>query len=191
MPPTLHGTPRSHFTRVVRIVCHELALPIRWVDVGNVGDAEAFGGNPLMQVPVLVDGAHTLWDAHNICCYLVARQGRDPLGIDAMTWSDRNLVATIQGVMSAEVRLILTARAGLDPSGGPLDKAREVLRRGLAWIDERVEPQQALTYPVAWAVSMWDHLLLYDSAQRSDAPRLAQLAEQLAARPSIAETAPS
>lgn len=188
MSLTLYGTPRSHFTRIVRICCLELSLEVQWIDVGNVGDTHPFGGNPLMQVPVLVDGDRTVWDSHNICLYLVERQGADPLGVATLDWSDRNRVAVIHGVMSAEVRLILAARAGMSLTGIFFDKARQTIRDGLAWLETHLGEPTRLTYPAVCAVAMWDHLLLYRNATPEDAPRLDQLLRPLATHPSLAQT---
>jgi glutathione S-transferase len=189
--PTLYGTPRSHFTRIVRILCHELSLDVDWVDVGNVGVAQAFGGNPLMQVPVLVDGEHAVWDSHDICRYLVERQGADPLGIESLDWAGRSLVSVVQGVMIAAVRLVLAERCGMETTGPFFDKARETIRRGLEWIDERIESQVGLTYPAVCAVAMWDHLLLYRHAEQADAPRIDRVVQRLGEHASIARTRPS
>jgi glutathione S-transferase len=161
------------------------------IDVGNVATAEAFGGNPLMQVPVLVDGERTVWDSHHICRYLVERQGADPLGMESLDWEGRNLVSVIHGVMSAEVRLILAERCGMETTGAYFDKAREAIRRGLAWIDERIEGQVGLTYPAVCAVAMWDHLLMNRNADRAEAPRIDRVAERLGDRASIIQTRPS
>jgi len=189
--PRLYGTPRSHFTRIVRITCHELGLEVDSVDVGNVLTAESFGGNPLMQVPVLVDGEHTVWDSYNICRYVVEREGRDPLGMESLDWERRNLVSIIQGVMNAEVRLILAERSGMETTGPLFDKARETLRRGLSWIDERIESEAGLTYPAVCAVAMWDHLLFYRNAERAEAPQLARVVERLGEYASVVATRPS
>lgn len=189
--PILHGTPRSHFTRVVRITAHELGLELEWVDVGNVATAEAFADNPLMQVPVLVDGDRTVWDSHDICRYLVEREDADPLGMESLDWSRRNLVSVIRGVMSAEVRLILAERSGMSTTGPMFDKARETIRRGLRWIDARIEGEVGLSYPAVCAVAMWDHLLLYDNAERGEAPRIDAVAMRLGAHDSVARTRPS
>lgn len=185
----LHGTSRSHFTRIVRILCHELWLDVELVDAGNVGVSQAFGGNPLMQVPVLVDGERAIWETSNICRYLVERQGSDPLGVERLDWPRRNLVSVIHGVMSAEVRLVLAERCGMDASVGVFAKARETLRSGLAWIDERIE-EEGLTYPAVCAVAMWDHLLLFRNAERGAAPRLERIVERLGEHASVVNTRP-
>lgn len=145
-----------------------------------------------MRVPVLVHGERTLWESDNICRYLVEQHGRDPLGVTSLDWSARNTLAVIHGVMDAEVRLILAERAGMDPRGGPFEKARGTVDRGLAWLDREVpSPGPELDYVRTCLVAMWDHLLLYGNAGRQDAPRVAAVADALAARPSVAATCPS
>jgi glutathione S-transferase len=174
----------------VRILCHELGLEVELVDAGNVGTSQAFGGNPLMQVPVLVDGERTVWESHNICRYLVERQGSDPLGIESLDWRGRNLVSVIHGVMSAEVRIVLAERCGMDSTVGVFAKARETLRSGLSWIDGRIEDHERLTYPAVCAAAMWDHLLLFRNAARGDAPRVERVVERLGEYASVVRTRP-
>lgn len=193
MTVEIHGTLRSHFTRIVRILCLELGLEHRLHDVGNVAEAAPFGGNPLMTVPVLVDGDRTIWDTRDICRYLVETRGRDPLGVERLDWGARNLVAVIHGVMSAEVRLILAERCGMAVSGPVFDKSREAIRRGLAWLEEHVvddNHDDALTYPAVWAIAMWDHLLLYGNVERREAPRVDRWVARFGDRPSVASTRP-
>ncbi|QQR88587.1 MAG: glutathione S-transferase family protein [Myxococcales bacterium] len=187
----LYGTPRSHFTRIVRIVCHELDVDYRWIDVGNVAEAEPFGANPLMQVPVLVDEDLRVFDSHHICCYLVQRQKADPLGINALSWTDYNMLTVIRGVMHAEVRLVLAERCGMELVGGMFDKTRATLRHGLSWINDGIEEHGEFDYLRACAIAMWDHLLLYNNAEKTDAPRLRRILEQFNDRPSITQTRPS
>lgn len=174
----------------MRILCHELGLAVELVDAGNVGVSQAFGGNPLMQVPVLVDGERAIWDSHNVCRYLVEREGSDPFGIESLDWQGRNLVSVIHGVMSAEVRLVLAERCGMDASVGVFAKARETLRSGLAWIDERIEDHDGLTYPAVCAAAMWDHLVLFRNAKPGEAPRIERVVERLGEYASVVATRP-
>ncbi|HMR74839.1 MAG TPA: glutathione S-transferase family protein [Polyangiaceae bacterium] len=188
----LFGTPRSHYTRVVRVLSLELSLDIEFRDTGNPGEAQPFGGNPLMKVPVLHDGDVVVWESDHICRYLVERAGSDPLGVARSDWAWRNAVAVAQGVMASEVTLVLAARSGLATEGAFFDKARATLRRGLAWFDERAADLQALDYRTVYMVAMWDHLILYNSVKISDTPQLAELAAALNAQhKSLADTRPA
>ena len=188
----LYGTPRSHFTRVVRMQCAELGLDHEWVDVGNVGDATPFGGNPLMRVPVLVDGELSLWEADAICRYLVEREGRDPLGVGKLSWADENLVGVVRGMMSAEVQLVLAARSGLEPVGRFFDKARRTIEQGMKWLETRLPVGDELSYPGVWMIAMWDHVQLYELLPT--APQLAPNTQAFVARfrehPSVAPSRP-
>ena len=186
----LFGTPRSHFARIVRVVAHELDVPFTWVDVGNVGAVERFGGNPLMEVPALVDGEQRVWGTQNACEYLVARAARDPLGVRTTDWDARNLVHVVYGVMSAEVAMILAARAGTPTDTPRFDKIRERLRTGLQYVDQHVSDAGPLAFSQVCAVSMWEHLLACDNAASGDAPRLEALSARLRDRSSLAGTRP-
>jgi glutathione S-transferase len=64
----LHGTPLSHFTRKIRILLDELDVPFEMVWAPGVlaDGTAAFGDNPLMRVPTLVDGAVTVIDSEHI-----------------------------------------------------------------------------------------------------------------------------
>ena len=68
-------TPRSHFSRKVRILLAALGLEAELIDAGNVAEAEpaAFGANPLMKVPTLVDEGRAVFDSDHIAAYLVHR----------------------------------------------------------------------------------------------------------------------
>jgi glutathione S-transferase len=52
----LFGTPLSHFTRKVRIVLHEFAIPFEFQPVESLLTEEAggYGFNPLMRIPTLM-----------------------------------------------------------------------------------------------------------------------------------------
>lgn len=191
MPYALFGTPRSHFTRVVRMVAHELGLSVPLVDVGDVGQLVPFAGNPLMTVPVLEHEGARIWDTHHVCRYLVEQAGRDPLGVESLDVEGRNTLAVIFGVMGAEVRLILAARAGVPAEGRPFDKVRATVKAGLGFLDARVdEDRRDLDYLAVATVAMWEHLLLFRNAVEADAPRIDRWVRALSAHAAVRETAP-
>lgn len=190
MAYALHGTPRSHFTRIVRMLAHTLDLDVPLVDVGDVGQVAPFGGNPLMTVPVLEHDGRAIWDTHHICRYLVAQAGRDPLGVESLDVDGRNTLAVVLGVMGVEVRLILTARAGLPVTGLPFDKARATILAGLEWLDARTDEAGPFDYLALTTVAMWDHLLLFGNATPSDAPRIDRRVQALGVHPAVVDTRP-
>lgn len=74
---TLIGRSSSHFTRVTRMLAHELDLEHDFRPVFDLTtlDAAAYGGNPALKIPVLLDDAGPLFGAENICRELVRRAG--------------------------------------------------------------------------------------------------------------------
>lgn len=153
-PLTLLGDgPRA---RIARAACAELGLDVVW--------ARGEGDAPFPSGPVLLDGAQTVWGAENVCRYLAERCGRDPLGVTAMDWRDRNVLAVIDDA--------------LDAAGG-----------ALAWLErEAAGPGlRASAYVEIGLAVLWDELCRSGRAAPSEVPRLAALAVALAARPSVAD----
>jgi len=192
----LYYTPRSHFSRKVRILMAALDLSAELLDVGNVADTNelAFGPNPLMKVPTLVDGTVVVFDSDHICQYLV--QKYDPLdqfGVLILEVDVCNARAILNSIMAAEVDLILAARTGVATEHHPrFDKVKLVIRYGLEWL----EKHSALfsTWPLSLSfhlVCMWDHLLLFGNMPTDLAlPNLAARIHQLEDLPYISSTKP-
>src|SRR3954470_4779566 len=163
----LLGTPLSHFTRKVRILAAELAIPLEWVPTPGVmaTTPEAYGDNPLMRIPTLVDGETTVIDSDHIARYLVGRfDPDDRLGVRSEEVADMNRLAVTSGVMANEVVLILAKRGGLADIEGVVyfQKLTAAIDRGLAWLDQCVEPDAAgFDYRDIALVCMWQHLAHY------------------------------
>ena len=188
-------TPRSHYSRKVRLVLGALGLQATLVDVGNAAGAEAavFGPNPLMKAPTLVDGDCVVFDSDHIAQYLVHRYDPDDrLGVLDGRVATLNARAVMNGAMAAEVELILAARTGIDTAAhARFDKLRAVIDGALAWLETNaaVFPETP-SYLGFHLVSLWDHLALYDLRPLAAYPRLHKLAARLDARPEIAATRP-
>jgi glutathione S-transferase len=199
--PLLHGTPLSHFTRKIRILCAELGIDVAFVAVeGGVlaADPARFGDNPLMRVPTLVDGDTMLVESDHIARYLVARHddARDRLGVRSERADDLNRLAVANGVMANEVVIILAERGGL-PDG--VDARRVVyfqkliraIEGGLAWLDARVPPADApFDYRDIATICMWQHLAHYRLVELAPYTRLAAHVARHAGRASVAPSAP-
>jgi len=80
---TLYGKSSSINVRKVLWLLDELSLPCTQLDYGSgfepVDTPEFRALNPNALVPVLRDGALTLWESNSICRYLAAREGRHDL----------------------------------------------------------------------------------------------------------------
>jgi glutathione S-transferase len=192
----LHGTPLSHFTRKIRILLDELEVPFEMVwTPGVLADgAAAYGDNPLMRIPTLVDGATTIVDSDHIARYLVGRfDPDDRFGVRSERVADLNRLAVTSGVMANEVVLILARRGGLEDLDGVayFRKLFAAIASGLAWLDQHVREEPELDYRDIALIAMWQHLVHYKLVDLSAYSQIAERVARFAERPSIASTRPS
>jgi glutathione S-transferase len=194
----LYGTPRSHFTRKIRILLLELGLDFELVELPGLlaGAATTYGDNPLMRVPTLVDGDQLVIDSDHIARYIVDRHDPgDRFGVRRESVADGNRLAVINGIMANEVVLILTKRGGLDDLSGSsyFSKLVTAIDHGLAWLDRETDPHASgFDYRDIALVCMWQHAAFYQLASDPQQHhRIAARVAQFAARPSVASTAPS
>jgi len=163
----LYGTPLSHFTRKLRVLLAELEVPFEFERVPGVLEtsATAYGDNPLMRVPTLVHGGHTLIESDHIARYLVGLYDPDDrFGVRSEHVRDLNRLAVANGIMDNEVVLILAAR------GGGIDDLEAVsyfrklttgIHNGLAWLDADVDDDPELDYADIAAICMFQHAAHY------------------------------
>ena len=163
----LYGTPRSHFTRKVRLLLDHMGHDYQLIDIGNVAgaDPEFFSNNPLMNVPVLRDGGVQLIESDHIAAYLAQTYDRDdPFQVLTTQTEVLNARAVLNGAMAAEVRLVLAERTGLDTENGVFfEKARTVISNVLDWCEERAElfSPAVPAYLDFHLISLWDHVHFY------------------------------
>lgn len=192
----LHGTPLSHFTRKIRILSAELAIPVEFVSTKSVMATApaAYADNPLMRIPTLVDGATTVIDSDHIARYLVGRfDAADRLGVRSERVDDLNRLAVTSGVMANEVVLILAKRGGLEDIESVVyfQKLMAAIDAGLAWLDQKVEPEApGFDYRDIALVCMWQHLAHYGLRPLTPYARIAARVERFADRPSVAPSTP-
>ena len=199
----LYGTPLSHFTRKIRILLAELGVAFDFVRTpGVLGTAPAaYGNNPLLRVPTLVDGGVTILESDHIARYLVGKcDPADRLGVRSERAEDLNRLAVVSGIMNDEVVLILAKRGGLADVDGVayFTKLRTAIDGGLAWLDREGPPAQEgghgdadFTYGDIATVCMWQHLRHYALVPDLDRhERLAARVARFAGRPSVAGTTP-
>lgn len=163
----LFATPKSHFSRKVRLLLDHLELPYELVDVGNVahGAISQFQGNPVMSVPVLEDGDQWMIESDHIASYLARSYGRDDRYAVLTESTDLlNARAVMNGIMANEVKLILSERTGLDPTHHAyFQKAKTSMIKSLEWLEQRAALLNAdqAAYLDFHFISMWDHLNTY------------------------------
>lgn len=196
--PRLHGTPLSHFTRKLRILLAELGVPYEFVRMPGVlaPGAAAYAGNPLMRVPTLVHGPHTLIESDHIARYLVrVYDPADRLGVRSEQVDDLNRLAVANGVMNNEVVLILARRGGFADLDGVayFRKLMAAIDQGLAWLEARTDPDRAgFDYGDIVTVCLWQHLVHDASTPGLDRyPRVAARVDRLSGRASVASTTPA
>ena len=194
MTPRLLITPRSHFSRKVRLLADGLGIALELVVAGNVSDAypAMFGPIPMMKVPTLIDGGQVVIDSDHIAAWLVrTRDPRDRFDVLAQDPAVLNARAVMNGMMAAEVELVLAARTGLDTAHPRFDKMRAALVAGLDWLESRADLfPEVPTYLGLHLVALWDHLALYALAEL-DRPRLAGRVDALTALPWVRASRPS
>ncbi|WP_440957165.1 glutathione S-transferase family protein [Oceanicaulis sp. LC35] len=190
----LIGTPRSHFTRKVRLLLDHWDAPYAFEDVGDVSQADParFCGNPAMSIPVLEEGAVWLIESDHIAQHLSKRfDPQDRLKVRRSDPETLNRRAILNTIMSQEVKLVLGKRTGLETQGAAyFDKARAAILHGLDWLEVRADTfdAEAPGYGEFHFIAAWEHLALYDTVPLTQ-PRLKTLADRLAARPLIAKSA--
>lgn len=191
----LFATPRSHFSRKVRLLLDHLELPYELVDIGDVSanDSNLFHGNPAMGVPVLEDGSVWMLESDHIAGYIV-RTYRPTDQYEVLTDSVNllNARAVMNNIMGNEVKLILAERGGLDPRPHAyFQKAKNAIKLGLTWLEERSEMFNAEDpgYLEFHFISLWDHLELYQLTEL-DYPSLQKLASRLSQHGKVSKSAP-
>ena len=190
----LFYTPRSHFSRKVRLLLDGWGVSIALRDVGNVADAEPgpFGPNPLMKVPTLVDGSTVVFDSDHIAAYLTRKvDPADRYGVLTDDPGLLNLRAVANGIMAAEVELLLARRTGIATDGlVRFEKIRSSILAGMEWLE-----RHASLYPVGPSyagfhlVAVWDHLALYGVVDLEH-ERLRELVARLSESELVARSAP-
>lgn len=191
----LVATPASHYARKVRLLLDHYGLPYDMADAGNVADfsEDRFSGNPLMLVPVLNDGDLTVYDSDHIAAYLVRKHDpADHYGVLTTDVRQLNARAVLNGMMTAETRLVLGARTGLKTENHPFfDKSRAVFTKGFEWLDANCDLFNAEDprYLDFHLISSFDHMECYGLAT-PDQPALKMLRDKLRDHDTIAASAP-
>lgn len=186
-------TPRSHFSRKVRILLAALGLEVELVDAGNVAgsDPAGFGPNPLLKVPTLIDMGRVVFDSDHIAAYLV--RTRDPADRYRVLTTDvavGNARAVLNGIMALEVELILAARTGLDTNHPRFAKMRASIERGLGWLEANSSVFDGdFCYLGFHLTALWDHLALYGLVDL-EYPRLRGRVADYSALPFVAASQP-
>jgi glutathione S-transferase len=163
----LHYTPKSHYARKDRILIDALKLDVELLDAGNVADQDPdlFAGNPLMKVPTLItDEGEAIFESDHIAEYLVRQYDpNDHYQVLTTDLKALNARAVMNGVMAAEVELVMAERTGIKTGKYQrFDKFRHTVDQGLGWLEARSAWfADTVDYAGFHLVCLWDHLVLY------------------------------
>ena len=203
-PLRLTGRSGSHFTRVARIVAHELDLPVELDVLADIMSAhvEDYRGHPALKIPTLHVGDSPLFGTDNICRRLAELAGRadDPrVVLTHQITSDlgRSAQELVWHAMATQVQLVLGVRVAKLPADSAFFAKAELGMRGsLTWLDERLDRVlAALPAPRDFSVfevtlhCLIEHIVFRPTLPLDAFPRLLGFATTFAARESARRTA--
>lgn len=135
------GRRGSHFTRMVRMVAHELGVTYELVPIYDMKllEADAYADNPALKLPILRRGGTSLFGALNICRALAESVG----ATTQIEWPEdrsddlaRNAQELVWHAMAAQVQLVVGTFIGKLPADNIFFvKARTGLIGSLQWLD--------------------------------------------------------
>lgn len=198
----LHGTETSPYVRRVRIVAHELGVPVTLVDATTDDGQDALRAvNPLWKVPAGVittdEGEHVALDSASLSETLLRVAGPGPLAAyDATQLAHRNQLVLIDGALDALINTMYLGRDGVTPDDASyLAKHRARAASACAHLETMVQGERlsgadaphlvdiALGTTIGWMLFR----ATYPIAQH---PNLMRCYHALAARPSFEATRP-
>lgn len=191
----LYGTPISHFARKVRILLDLYSVPYEFIDVGNVaeGTLEMFAGNPLLKVPVFVDGDQWMIESDYIAGYLVQKlDPKDKYGVLSQDKDDLNVRAVLNGIMTEEVKYILAKRTGVPVDQYTFfDNALEAITNGFDWLEKNAHLFNASQpgYNEFHLVCTLEHVAHYELVNLNY-PKLKSIVEKVLTDKVINKTSP-
>ena len=194
----LYYSPASPFARKCRIVIREKKLDGAVEEVvadPYADDPGLLEANPIAQVPALVtDDGLSFTDSPLICAWLDAYSGRPRLLPEGEAyWRVRRRETLADAILELAVKIVLEKRRPqAEQSGAWIDRWRRGLHRALGAAEATaLEPEPldlgVITMAVAGAYLAFRHPGL---DWRGDHPKLADLCDALARRPSFQATVP-
>lgn len=154
----VHGRQSSHYTRLVRMVAHELGVPVELAPIHALlsDDPATFAGNPALKLPALIDGDVVVWGSTNACRWLARRSAA---GEGAVAWPEdaasplaMNAHELVAHAMAAQVEVVFHEIVSQRPPDDASRKRRASLESTLDWLDANVVTvRDALpAAPVRW-----------------------------------------
>ena len=204
-PVQIIGRSSSHFTRVTRMVAHELGVAVELVPVHDLtsGAPASYAGNPALKIPTLRrESGARVFGTENICRALAElAELADPAR--RIAWPEavredvgRNAQELVWHGMAAQVQLVLGTIVGKLPADhGYFAKGRAGFVGALGWLDAHLASALA-ALPTARDVSLFevtlfclvDHVAFRATLPLAPYPALVGFAAGFATRPSARDT---
>lgn len=144
---TIIGSLTSPFVRVVRVMCEEMQLPYEMdltVFFGKQDEGQKqqlSERNPLMRVPVLVDGGKEIFDSRIILGYLLKHPDAKPLADFRTAFpqniEEENKLSVINGILDSGVLcfILRNLHPEVKPDTGYVVQSMRRIEQGLKWLD--------------------------------------------------------
>ena len=187
----LTGSSTSPYVRRIRLLLADAGQDYTFIDLNIYGaDREALKRrNPALKIPVLLDGAQTIYDSRVIFRYLQHR-----LDLPALSWEQENLLTLIDAVNDSWVTLLLAQRSGIDVDGDLtfFNLQHERIATTLPVLDTQVREGAfaTWTYPSMCLYCMLDWGLFRELLDLPDYPALSQWYQHQTQQPGIKQTDP-
>jgi glutathione S-transferase len=201
-PPTIDifGRQSSHYTRLVRLLAHELGLDVGFQPIHDLlsHDPATFAGNPALKLPaVRVDG-ETIWGSLNACRRLARRVDGGEARVfwpeDAHDPLLANAHEIVAHTMAVQVEVIVHEVLAKRPEDAVSRKRRQSLLNCLDWLDAHLDtvraalPADRIALIELQLFCLLEFLAFRYPVDMSDRPRLQAFADGFRERPSAQAT---
>lgn len=153
----LIGSRTSPYVRRIRLLLTDTPHEFVHLDIYGEGRDELRRNNPVLKIPVLMDGEQEVYDSRVIARYL-----GEKLGLDALSWDQENQLTLIDGANDSCVTLFLARKSGLDVEADVMfwNLQRERVMTTLRTLSAMVEGGQidGWTYPAICLYCLVDWL---------------------------------
>jgi len=204
-PLDILGRQSSHYTRMLRLLAHELAVPYALCPIHDLmsEDPAVYGGNPALKLPAVREGETVIWGSLNGCRAVAARA---PNGIARVHWPEQaadalgmNAHEILAHAMAAQVEVVFHEIVSKRPPDAASRKRRASLIGCLAWLETHWDAIRATLPAEKIAIfdlglfALLEHLpfrnpLLLDATAIDAMPRLVAFVGDFGARPSALAT---
>lgn len=199
--PTLVGRSSSHFTRLARIFAEEHGIRCSFRAVADLRslNADDYGTNPALKIPILLTSEGNWFGSLNICRQF-ARLSPEPLRIVWPEHAETPLLANAQELvaqgMATEVSWLMGKLGGAAEGSLTQQKAQMSLVNSLEWLEKNLSQALAelpreydLSYFEAALFCFVEHLEFREVLSVAPYAALLALRARFANRPSASLTA--